>query len=282
MPPECPPVPSSQAGGTGGTWSPALSILHPGDHVVTHIAAVVDYAARWPRGPWGTRGSWGTLWRERRCVRVPQSRQSPWGDHVQPPRGKRSLREGGMCPSPKGIGSPGSPSVCVPPSAGLAARGGHGSAHPQAQDTTDIGGVTLLALQPVHAGTSLWMSSRDEPRPCPPTSSRVTPWQHPWHHPTPRHHTDTMRFGVRWVRDVRTGWGDAAEEAMAEGTNKPGAGLTGLPGKPISPFIPALPWGPWRGEKMRMGVAQSRGTPRPPLPPISPVPLHGLRGGLRW
>lgn len=105
------------------------------------------------------------------------------------------------------------------------------------------------------------MSSTDEPCPRSPSSSR--------HHPTPRHRRDTMGFGVQWVQDVQTGWGDAVEEMMAEGTNKPGAGLTGLPGKPISPFIPARPWGPWRGEKMRMGVLRAGA-------PLSPFALDWL------
>lgn len=74
---------------------------------------------------------------------------------------------------------------------------------------------------------------------------------------------DTIGFGVQWVQDAQMGWGDAVEEVMTEGTNKPGAGLTGLPGKPISPFIPARPWGPWRGEKMKMRVLRAGAPPTP-------------------
>lgn len=154
------------------------------------------------------------------------------------------LTGGGMCPLPKDLGPQRDPQ-CVSPSAGPAAwGGGPESTHPQAQDTADIRRVTLLTLQPVHAGTSLWMSSTDKPRPCPPTSSKVTSQ----HHPTPGHCRDMTGFEVWWVQDVQTEWGNTDEEAMAERTNKPGVGLTGLPGKPISPFIPALPGGPWKGK----------------------------------
>lgn len=81
---------------------------------------------------------------------------------------------------------------------------------------------------------------------------------------------DTIGFGVQWVQDAQMGWGDAVEEVMTEGTNKPGAGLTGLPGKPISPFIPARPWGPWRGEKMKMRVLRAGASPIPLCPGLAP------------
>lgn len=68
---------SSQAGGNREDLVTSPQHPHHGDRVVTHIAAVIDYAAGWPRGPWGTWGPWGTLQGERRCVRVLQSGQSP-------------------------------------------------------------------------------------------------------------------------------------------------------------------------------------------------------------
>lgn len=68
--------------------------------------------------------------------------------------------------------------IWVPQSAGPAVQGGCSSAHPQAQYAADIRGVTLLTLQPIHAGTSLWMSSTDEPHPQPPANPRVTPQCH--------------------------------------------------------------------------------------------------------
>ena len=190
------------------------------------------------------------------------------GRHVPFAKGIRVPRETlGVCPRPCWASSPGRD---------------RSSTHPQGQHATDIHGVTLLALQPVHAGTSLWMSSTDESRPHPPANQGVTS-DALASRPTPRHRLrhpdvipplgDTIGFGVQWVQDVQTGWGDAVEEAMAEATNRPGAGLTGLPGKPISPFIPARPWGPWRGEKMRMRVFRAGATP---------VPSHGIRGGWRW
>lgn len=238
------PVPFSQVGATAGPASSAFTFSHHSDHVVTHIAAVVDYAARWAGGAWGPWGSWGTLLRERRYVRVLQRGQSLWGQHWGHAEVRPVLDRGRHVPFAKGFGSPERSSVCVPICWASSLGGGPESTHPQAQDTADIRRVTLLTLQPVHAGTSLWMSSTDKPRPCPPTSSKVTPQ----HHPTPGHCRDMTGFEVWWVQDVQTEWGNTDEEAMAKGTNKPGVGLTGLPGKPISPFIPALPGGPWKGK----------------------------------
>lgn len=172
---------------------------------------------------------------------------------------------------PKGLGSSGRPSGCVPRPAGQQ-LGGVSSAHLQAQH---IRRVTLLTLQPVHARTSLWMSSTMSLVPIPLSAPDVTygalesPLA-PRHRPTPQGHG-----GV---------WGSAgAGRANREGdtvevmdTNKPGAGLTGLPGKPISPFIPARPGGPWKEEKMRMRMP-SMGAP--PLPRIIPIPPCGIQGG---
>lgn len=65
-----------------GHWGPSHQHVRHGDCGDTHIAIVVDYAARWPRGPWG---AWGTLWGSRRFVKVLQSGQSPpWRGTTSP------------------------------------------------------------------------------------------------------------------------------------------------------------------------------------------------------
>lgn len=81
-------------------------------------------------------------------------------------------------------------------------------------------------------------------------------WHHLQHPSITLTLSNTAQIGMQ---DVQMGWGDTVEEAMAKGTNKAGAGLTGLPGKPISPFIPARPWGPWKGRGDEN--AQSGGVP---------------------
>lgn len=81
-------VPSRQEGTLGAQ---SQHVQH-GDRVDTHIAIVVDYAARWPRGPGGSWGAWGSLWGARRFVKVLQSGQSP------PRRGPRTAPEGQPAP----------------------------------------------------------------------------------------------------------------------------------------------------------------------------------------
>lgn len=104
-------VPSRQE----GTLGVQSQHVQHGDRVDTHIAIVVDYAARWPRGPGGSWGAWGSLWGARRFVKVLQSGQSP------PRRGPRTAPEGQPAPERgrralclKGLGSSGRPSGCVP------------------------------------------------------------------------------------------------------------------------------------------------------------------------
>lgn len=214
-------VPSRQEGTLGAQ---SQHVQH-GDRVDTHIAIVVDYAARWPRGPGGSWGAWGSLWGARRFVKVLQSGQSP------PRRGPRTAPEGQPAPErgrhvpfAGGIGVLGETlRLCAPP-AGPAAGGL--SAHPQAQH---VRGVALLALQPVHAGTSLRMSSAMSlvpvPLPAPGVTagaleSARTPWHHLRHPGTAPSLRDTAGLGAQRGQDVQTGRGTRRRRWPGTQTNR--------------------------------------------------------------
>lgn len=134
----------------------------------------------------------------------------------------------------KGMGCLGRPSGCVQ-------LGGHSSAHPQAQHVCR---VTLLALQPVHARTSLRMSSTVSLIPVPLPAPGVTSGA-PESLPRAQHRPIPRGVGLSGCRLCRQGGGRGG----GDGHKQTGSGSYGSARKADLSLHPCSSWGTLEGRE---------------------------------